>query len=128
MGMSFLQFLDYFFLLFHTILVLFNLFGWIFKKTRKWNLALLLVTAFSWIVMGYWYGLGYCFCTDWHWQVRQKLGHNNMPNSYIKFLADFITGLDLNATLVDVCTGLAFFTALACSIYVNYRDARGPAA
>ncbi len=114
--------LDIGFIVFHSCLILFNLFGWIWPATRPWNLATLLLTAFSWFFMGIWYGFGYCFCTDWHWQVRRELGHTDMPNSYIKFLIEYLTGLDLSTAFVDMATAILFFAALLISIYVNYRD------
>lgn len=117
-----LIFLDYFFIIFHTVLILFNLFGWIFKITRKWNLILLLLTVFSWVVLGYFYGWGYCFCTDWHWDVRHKLGYIDMPNSYVKFLLDFITGLDWNAKLVDILTICFLMISLLLSTFFNLKD------
>jgi len=79
------HFLNYFFFLFHTLFTLFNMFAWIPRRTRKWNLVTLLLTAFSWFVVGIWYGWGYCFCTDWHWAVREKLGYRDQENSYIHF-------------------------------------------
>ena len=105
-------FLDGFFYVFHTLLILFNLFGWIWSKTRKINLFTLILTGLSWFLLGIWYGWGYCPCTDWHWQVRMKLGHYDMPVSYIKFLIKSLTGLDLNARLVDILTLLFFIQAL----------------
>lgn len=117
-------FLDILFLLFHTGLILFNLFGWIWKVTRKWNLATLGLTAFSWFVLGIWYGFGYCPCTHWHWLVRRELGHYGMPNSYIKFLVETWTGWSPDAVLVDTATAIFFFLAVAASLYVNIRDYR----
>ena len=116
------QFLDKFFIIFHSFIVVFNLFGWIWEKTRKANLIVLLLTTFSWLILGIWYGIGYCFCTDWHWQVRMKLGYRNMPDSYIKFLADTLTGFDFNENLVDTLTTVCFVLALAASIYTNVKD------
>ena len=63
------------FFVFHVALIIFNLFGWIPKRLRKWNLAALSLTAFSWFALGIFYGFGYCFLTDWHWQIREKLGY-----------------------------------------------------
>lgn len=114
--------LDLGFIIFHTVLILFNLLGWIWKSTRRWNLATLLITAFSWFILGIWYGFSYCPCTEWHWQVRQKLGYTDMPNSYIKFLIEQLTGVDLSAVLVDTATAILFFLVLVISIYVNYRN------
>jgi len=118
----FYRFLNYFFFCFHTALILFNSFGWIFPQTRKWNLVTLLLTAFSWFVLGIWFGWGYCFCTDWHWQVREHLGYRDMSNSYIQFLVQKITGKTFPIKLVDIVTGIVFFTSLAASLILNGRD------
>ena len=53
------QLLNIFFFVFHTLLMLFNCFGWAWKKTRPWNLVTLLLTAGSWFIVGIWYGWGY---------------------------------------------------------------------
>jgi hypothetical protein len=117
-------FLDKFFFVFHSFIIIFNLFGWTWKKTRKANLIVLLLTAFSWFILGIWYGIGFCFCTEWHYQVRMKLGYFDMPSSYVKFLIDSVTGLDVNATLVDIFTLTFFLLALIASIVTNGRDRR----
>jgi len=115
------QFLDHFFLIFHTFIILFNLFGYLWVKTRKINLVLLSMTAFSWFVLGIWFGIGYCPCTDWHWQIREELGYK-MPNSYIKYLVDNFTGLDINADFVDIMALILFASAFTASIFLNLRD------
>jgi len=115
------KFLDIFFVVFHTSLILFNCFGWILKVTRKANLVTLLLTGFSWFVLGIFFGIGFCPLTEWHFRVLEKLGHYSLPNSYIKYLADRLTGLDFNPKLVDTSTAICFFTALIISIVVNKR-------
>ena len=115
--------LDIFFVVFHSLVVLFNLAGWIWKRTRFANLVLLLLTGFSWLFIGLIVGsLGYCPLTDWHFRVLTKLGHSDLPSSYIKYLADRITGLDFNASLVDKITLFAFISALVLSVFLNIRD------
>lgn len=116
--------LDIFFFAFHSAFIIFILFGWIWKATRKAHLIAVGLTAFSWFVLGIWYGFGYCPCTDWHWQVRLKLGQTDMPFSYVKFLIDSATGWDANATLVDTCTCIVFFVVSFISIYVNVTGHR----
>ena len=69
-----LQILDYFFILFHSVLILFNIFGWIVPRWRFANLISLLLTAFSWFILGILFGIGYCPFTDWQWKVRELLG------------------------------------------------------
>jgi len=120
--MFFYKFLDIFFLVFHTLIIFFNLFGWMWRKTRRANLIVLFITAFSWFGLGIWYGFGYCFCVDWHWQVKMKLGEYDLPNSYIKYLLDKLTGLDWNAALVEPLTFVFFFAAIIASIFFNTRD------
>ena len=112
-----LQFIDYFFILFHGALVLFNVFGWIIPKWRFANLITLSLTAFSWFALGIWYGIGYCPFTDWHWKVRQLLGYNDQSNSYIHFLILKITGINLPENWVDTTTVIVFFAAFSISIY-----------
>lgn len=118
------EFLNIAFIVFHTALILFNLFGWIWKSTRRMNLITLLLTAFSWIILGIWYGFGYCPCTDWHWQVRRALGYSDMPNSYIKFLVELWTGLEFSAHTINLWTTILFIGALGVSLYVNIRDTK----
>ncbi len=115
-----LRFLDIFFVVFHSFLVLFNLFGWIWRKTRIANLVTLLMTGGSWLILGWITGTpGYCPLTDWHFRILEKLGHTNMPSSYIKYLADRLTGLDFEAHLVDSLTLFGFLAALAASLIIN---------
>lgn len=117
-------FLDTFFLVFHSSFVVFNGGGWIWARTRRVHLAALLLTAGSWIGLGFWKGFGYCPLTDWHWQVRRHLGKGDMPSSYMKFLADTLLGTNLPAATVDAVTVGGFLAALAASLYLNARDWR----
>lgn len=114
-----LSLLNIFFFLFHTTFTLFNVVGWMFTKTRKLHLITMALTAFSWFVLGLWYGWGYCFCTDWHWKVREALGYHDHSNSYIHFLILKATGADLNTRLVDTATALVFVVSLLASLWVN---------
>ena len=116
------QFLNIFFIVFHTLFTLFNITGWLFRATRKWNLVTLLLTAFSWFVLGIWYGWGYCLCTDWHWQVRERLGYHDQQNSYIHFLLLQLTGINFNETLVNNVTLIVFVISVVMSIWLNIRD------
>ena len=114
--------LNYFFFFFHTLLIIFNSFGWIFPRFRKWNLITLLITAFSWFFLGIWYGWGYCFCTDWHWTVRRHLGYHDMSSSYNHFLILEFTGINFSERLVNIVTAIIFFSSLILSLWLNIRD------
>lgn len=117
--------LDIFFTVFHSSLIIFNLFGWILRKTRLLNLITLGLTGASWLFLGLIVGtLGYCPFTEWHFNVLVKLGRSDLPNSYVKYLTDRITGLDVNASAVDEITLYAFLGALVISLILNIRDIR----
>ena len=116
------RFLDIFFVVFHSSLILFNLFGWIWKKTRTLNLIILLLTAGSWGILGIFYGFGYCPLTDWHFNVLTKLGQTGLPSSYIKYLIERISPLEPGQLLVDQATLWGLVTALIISLLLNGRD------
>ncbi len=115
-------FLNIFFFVFHTCIILFIVFGWIWKKTRLANLILIVLTASSWFFLGIWYGFGYCPCTDWHWQVRMKLGLYDSSTSYLEFLIEKLTGLDVSRAHVDIFAVVFLVAALCLSIGLNIRD------
>lgn len=114
--------LDYFFIIFHTTLIVFNLFGWIPKKTRKLNLITLTLTGLSWFALGLFYGIGYCPITDWHWNVLAELGHTNIPSSYIQYLIIRITGISFNEELINSLTAIFYFLALLLSVFINFKQ------
>jgi hypothetical protein len=123
--MAMWRLIDIFFTLFHTSLVMFNLFGWIWKKTRFLNLITLLITGSSWLFLGLLVGTpGYCPLTDWHFRVLEKIGVQNIPDSYIKYLADRLTGFNINSQLIDRLTLVSFLIALLLSLVLNIRDFR----
>lgn len=122
--MVWLRLLDIGFFAFHTALVLFNITGWAWRRTRRWNLALLLATAASWFIMGIWYGPGYCFCTDLHWRVRAALGYANDSPTYIHLLIRTLTGVSLPVHIVEVVTAAGLAFSLLMSLAFNIRDFR----
>jgi hypothetical protein len=117
-----LRLLDGLFVVFHSGLVLFNLVGWAFRKTRRIHLVVISATIASWVGLGFFFGFGYCPSTDWHWEVKRALGERQLPASWIKYYADNITGMNLDATTIDVLVGVLGFAALTLSIALNIRD------
>jgi hypothetical protein len=117
-------FLNVFLYVFHTALVLFNLFGWLFARIRRWNLLTLLLTTFSWVGMGAWHGWGYCICTDWHWQVRHRLGYPDDSPTFIHLLLRDLTGISFPLPFVYNLTLVGFLISLIGSVTMNIRDWR----
>lgn len=113
------QLADWFFVLFHSLLIVFNLFGWIRKKWLRYNLLTLLLTGGSWVFLGIFYGLGYCPLTDWHWMVLGKLGNYPETNSYIAYLFKRLIGFEITDSFADALTLWVYLVALGISITLN---------
>lgn len=122
--MSLLLLADGFFWLFHTVLVVFNLFGWIPQRLRIWNLITLGATLASWLLMGLWKGIGYCICTDIHFQIRQQLGIKDSADTYLQLLVFKISGWDPPLALVNNVAAICITIAVLCSVVLNVRDWR----
>lgn len=117
-------FLDIFFVVFHSTLVIFNLAGWIWKRTRRLHLVLLSLTLLSWTLLGLFFGFGYCPCTDWHWEVKRRLGERDLPSSYIEYYLDRITPFDWAPATVDALVLGLSLMAFGMSVWLNVRDRR----
>lgn len=114
--------LDWFFVVFHTLLIVFNLLGWVWKPTRKANLATLIVTGLSWTLLGLFYGLGYCPLTDWHWSVLAELGKHPNTSSYVSYLLQRMLIIKISDALADTLTITTYLFVLTISIVLNIRD------
>ena len=116
--------LDWAFLWLHALLILFNMVGWAWKRTRLLHLITFGATAFSWFVLGAFYGWGYCLCTDWHFQVRRQLGYADPYTSYVQLLFEELLGIPISRPVADVIAGAVFAFILIATCVVWIRDWR----
>lgn len=107
----------------HVAVVLAFVLLWIPRSTARLHGWLVLATAVSWLGLGLWKGIGYCFLTDWHWQVKRARGVVGLPNSFIKYGADFVTGQDLAPATVDTVAALTFVAGCFAAAW-RYREGR----
>ena len=123
MNTTLLHTLDVGFFIFHTVVILVNTFGWIWKPMRRWHLALVAITAFSWFGLGglLGYGVGYCFCTDWHYRVRAALGINDGSISYIQLLFRMI-GVEISTLASNWLAYGVFGGSIVAALVVNGAD------
>jgi hypothetical protein len=115
-------FLNYFFFIFHLMWIVFNLTGWRWRETRKLHLITMLLTAFSWFILGLWHDIGYCITDHWHSQVRESLGYPAHSDSFIHFMILRVTGLDVNDEILDMVTMIVFIVLLLVTMLLNWRD------
>ncbi len=117
-----LAFLDILFFVLHTALMGFNLVGWAWRRTRVAHLIALSLTAFSWFVVGAFYGWGYCFCTDWHFRVRERLGYADPDTNYVQLLINKLFGASITAETADWIAMSAFIAIVIATAFVWWRD------
>lgn len=115
-----LHVLDYFLFFLHVAIIAFNLFGWIIPKWRKAHLILVSLTLSSWLLLGIWFGWGYCFLTDWHWDIKRSLGEQSLPNSFITYLFNNVFNWGVSPSKVDMITLITFIPAVLLSFYFNF--------
>jgi hypothetical protein len=113
-----LQTLDAAFFVFHAALILFNMVGWAFVRTRRWHLLTFGGTAFMWFVVGAFVAWGYCPCSDAHFRVRRALGYDDPETSYVQLLANRALHLGWTRETADgvalaVFVGIVIATAAA---------------
>ena len=119
-----LVFLDILLSIVHLSIVLFNLFGWIPRRTRRAHFISIALTAASWFILGIWYGMGYCPVTEWQWDVKQKLGESDLPDNFIEYFAEKITGRDFATSFVSTVIATGFGLVTVISVYFNFIHPR----
>jgi len=107
--------------LLHLFTIFFCTFGWLYEPLRLANLLFLLAVAFSWFVLGKitGNGYGYCLLTDLQWKLKRAMQQPPGTDSYVKYMADMISGRDNDPALVDKATSVTFFASLTISLLLN---------
>ena len=114
--------LNILFFLFHTVILVFNLIGWMFRRTRRLHIVCLGATLFSWFVMGYWKGIGYCICTDWHFHIRREMGIKDNVHSYLQLIAKSFFDADMDRMTSDLSAGGGLLFILLATLVVWTMD------
>ena len=115
-----LRLADILFTLLHLAIIAFNLFGWIWKRTRKAHIVLVLLTIGSWVILGFWFGFGYCPITDWQWDVKERLGERNLPPNFVEYFVEKISGRNYSSAFIDTMIGVSFGLAVLLAVLVNF--------
>ncbi len=114
-----------FYMAVHIAVIAVNTFGWLFLATRKFSLAVQLLTLASWTIGGYFYGWGYCFLTDLHYQHLYSSGVRDLPNSYMKYLFDLWMPWDISPEMTDAITAAVFFLSILFAWVLYLRQRKG---
>lgn len=117
-----LRALDILFLVGHCTFIVFILIGGFFPRLRRVHRWALLLVGASWCLLGLRYGFGYCPLTDWHWQVRNALGDENLPYSFITYLLQRFVGVDPYPFWVDGATVAGALIGASSALFFWLRD------
>ncbi len=112
----YLEILDIIFHFFHVSLILWNLLGWMYKKWITVHFFTLNLVLFSWIVLGFFYGFGYCFLTDYHWKIKYQKGEYYLPGSYIEYILQKL-GFSFESFHIDISVLIITLILYFLSLY-----------
>lgn len=105
--------------IFHDLFALWNLLAWMIPKFRKIHFITIHLTLFSWVGLGYFYGWGYCFLTEYHYSIKYQLGERNLPPSYIQLRVYEIFGILPNLELTNWVLGIMFTLLIGLTYYLK---------
>ncbi len=114
--------LDWTLFLSHVCLIIFNMVGWIWRRTRVLHLVTMGLTTFSWFVLGAIYGWGYCFCTDYHADILRQLGHPDANATFIQLLFTRLFRISLSQSVADNLAVAVFALILIATVFVWTRE------
>ncbi|MEQ8473137.1 MAG: DUF2784 domain-containing protein [Marinoscillum sp.] len=119
--------LDIFLTVFHSAFILFILFGWSYKKSRKLHMTALLLTLIAWMLLGLYKGvIGYCPLTDWHWDVKRALGETGMPSSFVEYMVEKAMGINFPTLMMDIFTASGLIFGIVMSIIIYLKEMKKP--
>ena len=108
--------LDICFHFIHLGIIFFFLFGWMFDTTIVVHLLLSFAILFSWVVLGIFYGFGYCLITDIQWKIKKLLSEEPSTKYYVKYMLDKMSGKNMNEKVVDKMTTYIYFSIFLISL------------
>lgn len=108
----------------HLAVIFVNLTFWLSFRTLRIAQITQILTLINWFGFGLYYGFGYCFLTDWHWQIKEKLGEKDVPSSYIKYVLDEVTGSNWDADKINYWTMAALFISVIGCLVQTIRFKR----
>lgn len=106
----------------HVAVVLFNGFAWLWRPLRRAHRISLAVTIGSWAVLGLRHGMGYCFLTDWHWRVRERLDLPTPDSFMTLWLRDM--GLPISEAGAANVALVGLLAAVVGTTWLGLRDRR----
>ena len=124
-SMDTFKFMDILMHMSHIFLMLFILFAWFVSRWRVAHILVSLLTGLSWMLFVQSKGFGYCVLTDLHWQILRKLGETNLPETYLQYLYERLTGLSLQKRTGFIITLSCLSFSLILSTTLTFKKYLG---
>ena len=106
----------------HVCLIIFNMVGWIWPRTRVLHLVTMGLTSFSWFVLGAIHGWGYCVCMDYHAHILRQLNHPDAHVTFIQLVLKRLFGISASQPVADYLTVIVFALIVIATAAVWARD------
>lgn len=116
-----LNFLNMIFHGLHLLVIIVNVFFVFIPPLRKIHFIIINITALSWASGGFFGSFGYCFLTDYHWHIKEKLGETTLPPDYISYLLINFMGIHLSYTVVQALIGSVFAICFSLAWYYKFK-------
>ena len=115
------EFLNAAFFVFHTAWIAFTSLGWIWRKTRPWQVAMALLTALSGSVWASGTAGDTAPARTGHWRIRSRMGFDDPP-SYIQLLIRVLTGIVVEPRIADALALVTLTVATLLSVVLPVRN------
>ena len=111
--------IDLIFNILHIAVILINCLGWTYKPVKKFSLYLILITLFSWSIVGIFGGIGFCPITYLHSKYLLSNHDYILPFSYLDYI--FINNLDfdISSRTISLISIIVIFSSLYLSLAKN---------
>ncbi|KAF0129444.1 MAG: hypothetical protein FD155_2367 [Bacteroidetes bacterium] len=99
----------------HVMIILIISFGWIWRKLHVVYVICNFCAIFSWFILGYFKGYGYCLLTDIQWNLLAYRGETDIPETFLEY---FFNILNINSSAIDFLEVVNYFKYFVVATFV----------
>lgn len=104
----------------HVIIILIICFGWIWRKSHVIYFVCNICTLFSWFILGYFKGYGYCLLTDIQWNLLSSRGITQLPDTFLGYLFSSLKISSLSFDNLEIINYFKFFIVITFIFRMSY--------
>lgn len=104
----------------HVAIILIICLGWIWKKFHLLYVICNSCALFSWLILGFFKGYGYCLLTDIQWTLLESRGATNLPDTFIDYLFSAMNVSGFSFNTVEIINYFKVFIAITFVLRLSY--------